>query len=85
MKRYVHFALTEDAFRNDEALQQALASIRDAGHFESLDERYAAAIGTLQGELPEEYVAAVRALPVVQALSEEQVWRALEGDGSDGR
>lgn len=77
MKRFVHLALTDDAFRNDEALQQAIASLEVVGHFESLDKRYAAAIGTLQGELPEQYIDAVRALPVVQAMSEEQVWYAL--------
>lgn len=74
MNKFIHVALTEDAYRSQESLRDAIAALQEAGNFETLDGRYARQLGTLQGSLPDENVSAVRALPIVHALTEEEIW-----------
>lgn len=73
----VQLTLKQEVYRNPDKLEVAISQVRAIGRFATLDSRYAAKIGVLSGELPDDCVRAVESLEVVSAVQRNVPMRAL--------
>jgi hypothetical protein len=73
----IQFTLRKDVYKDPDRLGKAIEKLKSVGAFVALDTRYAARIGVLSGQLPDDRVAAVEQLDVVSALQRDHLVRAL--------
>jgi hypothetical protein len=73
----VQLTLMKGINKDPDRLQDAIQTLKNVGQFVTLDVKYAARLGVLSGELPEERIAAVEDLDVVSALQRNEAWHAL--------